>query len=65
MLEPLGVKHQALTVPEQDLDQVTATAAKGEECAAERIAVELLRDQRRETLEAAAYVGRSPRSTRS
>jgi hypothetical protein len=58
-IEALGVEHQSLAVPEQQLNQVTAAAAEREHLPAEWIPIQLLRNQGSEAIEAAAHVRRS------
>ena len=60
-LKPLAEQTQALSVPAQNLDQVTAPAAEHEQLAAERVLAELLLHLRRQTIEAPAHVGVSAR----
>jgi len=57
-LQALGVEHQALAIPEQELHQVTTTAPEGENLTTEWVSVELLRDQGGQAVEAAPHVGR-------
>lgn len=60
-LQPLGEQAQSLTVPKERLDEIAAPAAKDEELTAERIALQFLLDDARQTVKTLAHVGRASR----
>lgn len=57
VLEPLGEQAQAVAVPSQHLDSVSASAPEHEDLAAEGIGLELDLNEGRQPVEAAPHVG--------
>src|SRR5207237_5924479 len=56
-LQPLGKQAQPVAIPPQQLDQITAAAAKAEHMAGERILPEHCLRLRRQTVEPLAHIG--------
>src|SRR5204863_1297398 len=61
LLQALGEQAEALAVPVQNLDQVTSAPPEGKQVARERVLLQHLLRQHRETVEAAAHVGYATR----